>query len=172
MNIEFHKFDIVSNYVLIAYKGDIDKCGNYRRFTVSLHRNYTFSYSFTNGDPLTKKEIIIYNNEIQNAQNRLTRERQYYMRGKNLGIWDMQAYNRAPAGTASIQDKDTQYYRPGTTESTPSPSINRKSNLDSTTPPSTINCTPCAPTINNSGMTESVKSSTKNDKPIIVTTFD
>lgn len=70
------------NFVLIAFDdGD-------RKFTVSLHQNGTWSFSFTNGDPFPEELRNKYCSQISAAQSKLEALERWRRNGRDIGIWD------------------------------------------------------------------------------------
>jgi len=103
--------DIVSNYVILAHLDDKDRCSKDRKFMVNLHRNGTWSFTFSNGEQLTDEQVNQYCSEIAGAQSKLTNERRWILNGRGLGVWD-QSRNLAGSDGA-VSDDNTQYLPSG-----------------------------------------------------------
>lgn len=89
------------NFVLFAYKNP-PLCGcKYRKFTVNLHMDGTWSFTFTNGDSLSQEEIKLYCREIAAAQSLLETKETWRARGRNLGLWDYKQFGSKGDGAVS-----------------------------------------------------------------------
>lgn len=106
--------DIIANFVLFAYDDEKDECGMDRKFTVNLHRDGSWSFTFTNGEPLNDEQISNYCSSITGAQNKLMNERKWKLNGRGLGIWDT---NKLAGTDGSIQDTNTNYLNQGSYKS-------------------------------------------------------
>lgn len=78
-----------TNQVLLAHKEVRDGCCHDRKYTVNLHMNDSWSFTFTNGDFLTKEQIDTYCNEISAAQSMLETQEKWRQQGRGLGKWDI-----------------------------------------------------------------------------------
>lgn len=107
-------------FVLIAYKEKQDKCGRFPKFSVNLHKDGIWSFTFLNGVSLSESQKTTYCVEISGAQSRLRTWREWELRGKGLGVWDF-TRNRLADGDAAIEDNNTNYFPLGTTGSSNNP---------------------------------------------------
>jgi hypothetical protein len=101
---------IVSNHKIIAHLDDKTECERYKEFTVNLHRDGSWSFNFTNGEKLSNEQIQNYCSEITGAQALLTAQRQWRLRGRELGVWDFR-YNSGAGSDGANEDNNT-IYRP------------------------------------------------------------
>lgn len=101
-----------SNYVVLAHKND-PICGCiHRKFTINLHMDDSWSFTYTNGEPLTEEEQHLYCREISAAQSMLETRERWRRNGKNIGIWDPDK-NFGATGTGSRADDGTVYFPGG-----------------------------------------------------------
>lgn len=108
------------NFVLIAYKEPTDACGRHPPFSVNLHQDGSWSFTFLNGVSLTDTQKQTYCVEITGAQSRLQTWREWELRGKGLGVWDF-SRNRMAGDDAAIEDNNTRYFPLGATGSSQDP---------------------------------------------------
>ena len=80
------------NFTILAHDGaPLCKC-KYRKFTVNLHMDDSWSFTYTNGDPLSSEDQQTYCREIAGAQSILESNERWRKNGKGLGLWDPQKY--------------------------------------------------------------------------------
>lgn len=100
------------NYVILAHKND-PICGcKYRKFTVNLHMNDSWSFTYTNGDELSEEDKLVYCKEISAAQSLLETRERWRRNGKNIGIWDPDK-NYGATGNGARVDDGTVYFPGG-----------------------------------------------------------
>jgi len=119
------------SYVIIARASDpVCSCRD-RKFTVNLHRDGSWSFTFTNGEFLSIEEQDFYCKEISAAQSLLEGRERWRRLGKNIGLWDPET-NFGATGTGARADDGTVYFPGGRSDD----SFN--SNKCSTQPPSNM----------------------------------
>lgn len=112
---------VIKNFVVLAHGDSDDRCGD-RRFTVNLHQDGSWSFTFSNGEALTQQQINFYCAEIAGAQSKLANERRWEINGRGLGVWD--PANNIAGSDGAISDNGTQYQQTGVFNSSLGPSCN------------------------------------------------
>lgn len=93
-----------SVFVIIAHDNDpVCDCKD-RKFTVNLHKDGGWSFTFTNGEFLSEEEKKLYCKEIAGAQSYLDSQERFRQRGKGLGFWDPNRNRSANNGDTSVDD--------------------------------------------------------------------
>lgn len=101
------------NYTIIAYKEfDSENCQD-RRFTVNMHTDGSWSYTYTNGEFLEQEETDFYCNEIRAAQSYLETQENWFNQGKGLGKWNFGQNPGAANGSGAHSGNGTVYFPAG-----------------------------------------------------------
>jgi len=99
-------------YTVLAHADDpICLCKD-RKFTVNLHKDDSWSFTYTNGDTLTSEDQATYCREIAAAQSYLEGQERWRRNGRNIGLWDPQRSFGA-TGTGARADDGTVYFPRG-----------------------------------------------------------
>ena len=108
---------IRSNFVILA-RDDPKVClCKDRKFTVNLHKDGSWSFTFTNGDSLTEEQIQEYCQEIAGAQSLLESQERWRMHGRGLGQWDPDQ-NFGFAENGAVADSGTVFFPSGRSNGT------------------------------------------------------
>lgn len=98
-----------TSYVVLAHRNP-PICGcKFRKFTVNLHKDDSWSFTYTNGEELSIEDRNTYCKEIASAQSYLESQERWRKLGRNIGIWDPDNYY-GTTGNAGRSDTGTTYY--------------------------------------------------------------
>jgi hypothetical protein len=79
---------VLLNYQIIAYLNGQNVCQDYRKFTVNLHTDGSWSYTYLNGESLSQEEINAYCDEINGVKAKLENDQRWKESGSGLNLWN------------------------------------------------------------------------------------